>query len=148
MVKKKKGAGYFRLLYKTFFDVPSWLGLNQFKETNKTLGGYLKESYTVKQATRRETFEEAIRRMRVSPAALSSIVKNNTRNYYVMLVFALLLLVYAGYLMFSGHWGAVLLDLVVIGFVLVRAFQFSFWNFQIKQQRLGCTFKEWLYRSC
>lgn len=147
MVKKKKGVGYFRLFYKTFFDVPSWLGLKQFKETNKTLGGYLKESYTIKQATRRETFDEALRRMRVSPEALALTVKSNTRNFYIMVIFAALLLIYGGYLLFSGHWGATLLDIVVVGFVLVRAFQFSFWNFQIKQRRLGCTFKEWLHRS-
>lgn len=146
MVKKKKITGYFRFFYKTFFDFPSWLGIRQFKETNKILGGYLKQSYTVKQATRRETFEEALQRMRISPEDLVLIVKSNTRNFYVMLVFALSLVIYSGYLLLSGHMGAVLLDIMVIGFVLVRAFQFSFWNFQIKQRRLGCTFKEWLYR--
>lgn len=146
MAKKKKGTGYFRLFYKTFFDLPSWLGIKQFKDTNKTLGAYLKESYTVKQATRRETFDEALQRMRVSPESLAMIVKSNARNFCVMVIFALFLVVYGAYLLFLGHWGATLLDTVVVGFVLVRAFQFSFWNFQIKQRRLGCTFKEWLHR--
>jgi intracellular multiplication protein IcmV len=150
MAKEKdtaKRAGVFRLFFKTFFDIPAWLGLKQLKDTNKTLGTYLKDTYKVKQANRTETFEQALKRLNVTEADLAIVVKNNTRNFYIMVAFAVALLVYGIYLLILGSVGAALLDLVVIGLVLVRVFQFSFWNFQIRQKRLGCSFKEWLSRG-
>jgi intracellular multiplication protein IcmV len=45
--------------------------------------------------------------------------------------------------MFHGAVAGTLLVLAVIALSAVRAFQYSFWNFHIKNRKLGCSFSDW-----
>lgn len=144
---KGKRGGTFQFLYKTFFNVPAWIGFKQIRESNKVIVDYVKDSFSVNEAERNESFEEALTRLNISNEALQQTYKSNTRNFYIMAVVVTLLVVYAIYLLTSGAYKALLVDLAVIVLASVRLFQFSFWNFQIKHRKLGCSVKEWYSRK-
>jgi intracellular multiplication protein IcmV len=54
------------------------------------------------------------------------------------------LLVYVVVLFRSGHWAAGLLGCAVASVPTILVYRESFYYMQIKQRRLGCTFKDWL----
>ena len=147
-VKVSKTRGLFRMFYKTFFDVPSWIGVYQARYTNRTLFQYLKAIFKIKRSTRQETFKQAIERMQLTEQDLRERVKVNNRNKWVFLITAGALCIYSGYLLFTAHVGGFVLGVAVLALSLVRAYQFSFWNFQIKHKKLGCSYKEWRRGEC
>lgn len=141
--KKQKGS-FFRFMYKTFFNVPAWIGIKQIKDSNRVIVKYVKDAFTADQAVREETFEESLKRQEISEEQLKETYKSNARNFYIMLALIILLAAYGVYLLFTASFKGFFVDLAVIVFASVRAFQFSFWNFQIKHRKLGCTAREWL----
>lgn len=142
-VKVSKKRGFFRLFYKTFFDVPSWIGVYQTRYTNSTLFQYLKAIFKIKPSTGQETFEQAVERMQLTEQDLRERAKVNNRNKWIFIIIAAILFCYGGYLLFTAHFGGFVLSVSVFVLSLVRAYQFSFWNFQIKHRKLGCSYKEW-----
>lgn len=146
-VKPGKAKKAFRVFYKTFFDVPRWIGVEQYKRTNKTLFAYLKDAFRKTDSSRNEQFDEAMQRMQLTEEDLRVTLKCHVRNFYIMAFVAMLLSIYGIYLLLEGAFSAALIDFVVILFVGVRVFQFNFWAYQIKTRRLGCTFRDWLSRT-
>ncbi len=141
-VKQKKG--FFRGLMSTFFDVPRWVNAQQYVQTNKTLRARLMDTFRIRTAQRTETFESAIERLKLTEQDLQMRLKINSRTLVAMSVFIGLLFCYLVYLVFYGALAGSLIVLALIFLSFVRAFQCSFWNFQIKNRRLGCTFQDWL----
>ncbi len=142
-----KKRGFFRTLSSTFFDVPRWVNAKQYVETNKTLYARIKDSFRIATPEREETFEAAIHRLKLSGQDLQERLAANQRGLTIMLVFIVLLCFYGFYLIFHGSITGTLIALAVIVLSAVRAFQYSFWSFQIKNKRLGCTFRDWLQRK-
>lgn len=141
--QKKKG-GAFRFMYKTFFNVPAWIGFKQIRDSNRVIMSYVKESFHIDEEARAESFEEAVARQGLSKEQLIETYKNNTRNFYLLLAVVILLAIYAIYLLIFGMFKGFFVDLAVIVFACVKLFQFSFWNFQIRNKKLGCSFREWM----
>lgn len=141
---KPKKRGFFRMLSSTFFDVPRWINAKQYVETNKTLYTKIKEVFRIAQPEREETFEAAMLRLKLTEQDLQERVPANQRALTILLAFIVVLCLYGFYLMFSGAVAGTFVILAVIVLSAVRAFQYSFWNFQIKNRKLGCSFKEWL----
>lgn len=138
-----KKRGFFRVLSSTFFDVPRWVNVKQYVETNKTLYTKIKDSFRVARPMREETFEAAMQRLKLSEQDLNERMPANQRALTILLSFVIALCLYGFYLMFTGAIAGTLVILAVIALSSVRAFQYSFWNFQIKHRKLGCSFKEW-----
>ena len=139
-----KKRGFFRGLTSTFFDVPRWVNAKQYVETNKTLYKRIKDVFSIAKAQREETFEAAMHRLKVTEQDLKERVPANQRALTILLSFIVVLCLYGFYLMFHGAVAGTLVVLAVIALSAVRAFQYSFWNFQIKNRKLGCSFKDWL----
>lgn len=139
--------GFFRTLSSTFFDLPRWVSVKQYVSVNKALGARLKDSFHIAQATRQETFAAAMQRLNLTEKDLQERVVANQRGLTIMLVFIALLCLYGVYLVYSGALAGTFMILAVIALSAVRAFQYSFWNFQIKNKMLGCSFSSWLKRK-
>ena len=142
-----KKRGFFRVLSSTFFDVPRWINAKQYIETNKTLYVKIKDSFHIAQPERDETFEAAMSRLNVTEQDLKERLMANQRALTMMLGFIVLMCLYGFYLIFHGAVMGTLVALAVIALSAVRAFQYSFWNFQIKNRKLGYSFKDWLHRN-
>ena len=141
---KPKKRGFFRMLSSTFFDVPRWINAKQYVETNKTLYTKIKDVFRIAQPEREETFAAAMLRLKLTEQDLKERIPANQRAMTILLAFIVVLCLYGFYLMFSGAVAGTLVILAVIVLSAVRAFQYSFWNFQIKHRKLGCSFKEWM----
>ncbi|MCD8524199.1 MAG: type IVB secretion system protein IcmV [Gammaproteobacteria bacterium] len=139
----KQKKGFFRRVTSTFFDLPRWVSIGQYKNTNKVLYKNVREALRVAQPTREETFEQAMYRLGVSEDDLKVRLASNQRVFVILLAFIGFLSLYGFYLLFHGAISGTLVVLAVIGLSAVRAFQYSFWNFQIKHRRLGCSFQDW-----
>ncbi len=142
-----KKRGFFRAVTSTFFDVPRWVNAKQYAEVNKTLYTKIKDSFRIARAQREETFEAAMHRLQVTEQDLQERISANQRALTIMLIFIVLLCLYGFYLIFHGAIAGTLLILAVITLSAVRAFQYSFWNFQIKNRKLGCSFGDWWRRN-
>lgn len=141
-----KKRGFFRRLSSVFFDVPRWINAKQYVETNKTLYSRVKNVFSIAKAQREETFEAAMLRLKITEQDLKERVLANQRGMMILLSFIAVLCLYGFYLIFHGAIAGTFVVLAVITFSAVRAFQYSFWNFQIKNRKLGCSFKDWLAR--
>lgn len=139
--------GFFRSLTSTFFDIPRWIGVKRYVDTNKLLYSKVKDSFQVAKAQRTETFEAAMQRLQLTEQDLKERAASITRALTVMLIFIGLLCIYGIYLIFTGAIAGALVTLAVIALSSARAFQYSFWNFQIKNKTLGCSFSSWLKRK-
>lgn len=142
--KQVKKGGFFRGVTRTFFNLPRWINVKQYRETNKTLVEKVKDTFRIAQAHREETFEQAMQRLQVTEKDLQERMVANQRALYIILAFIGFLCLYVIYLLFHGAFLGVVLALAVIALSAVRAFQYSFWNFQIKHKKLGCSFSDWL----
>ncbi len=133
----KKGA-------KPFVDVPSWMNLNQLKNYGKSISDIGKGLFIPQQASRYETFEDALRRLKLSEDQLNHKAAN-LHNLSIMLsLIALCLFAYVIYLLVThGKIMAIMVTLVLTAVILAKAFSYHFWVFQIKKRRLGCTLQEW-----
>ncbi|MBP9726658.1 MAG: type IVB secretion system protein IcmV [Gammaproteobacteria bacterium] len=142
-----KKRGFFRAVMSTFFDVPRWVNAKQYTEVNKTLYTKVKDSFRIARAQREETFEAAMDRLKVTEQDLKERIAANQLALTIVLIFIVLLCLYGFYLMLHGAVAGTLLVLAVVALSAVRAFQYSFWNFQIKNRKLGCSFSDWWRKS-
>ncbi len=145
--EQPKKRGFFRGLTSTFFDVPRWVNAKQYIETNRTLYTRIKDVFRISKAQREETFEAAMYRLKLTEKDLQERAQANQRAIIILLSFIGVLCLYGFFLIFQGAVAGAFIVLAVIALSAVRAFQYSFWNFQIKNRKLGCSFKDWLSRK-
>ena len=141
---KPKKRGFFRTLSSVFFDIPRWVNVKQYVETNKTLYTKIKDSFRIATPVREETFDAAMQRLKLTEQDLKERILANQRALMILLAFIVVLCLYGFYLILTGAVAATFVILAVIALSSVRAFQYSLWNFQMKHRKLGCSFKEWL----
>lgn len=142
--QKKQRRSVVGGIARRFANVPLWVNMTYIKETNTSLFGYLKNIFKIDKSRREESFEQALQRLGVGEADLKAKAKTNRINMFVFGTGVVLMVVYSGYLLFTGSIRGTILALAVTILLLVKTYQYSFWNFQIKHRKLGCTFKEWL----
>jgi intracellular multiplication protein IcmV len=144
MAEAKKKKGFVRGVYHTFLDVPSWVGYRQIKKDHKAIFSNVKEVFVADKGTFNESFEEAMLRLNLTEKDIKARCKENKRLVYIYASLGLACLLYTLYLLWGGGFSASLLALAVSGFALAKAYQYSFWHFQMKNRKLGCSFNEWL----
>lgn len=129
---------------KTFFDPTSWIGYDELKTQNKTIFEIIFNLFVVPKAEKKETFEEAMQRFNISLSEVDNIASTYKNFALLFIVSGLVVLAFALYLLFfpviiTGF----LLGIASSALLLVQAFKYDFWAFQIKHRKLGCTFAEW-----
>jgi len=130
--------------FKSMVDVPSWLGYKYIKQHTLFLYQAFKGISTPLQATRKESFAEALQRLNLTEAELDIKRKSLIRSVIIFVIASAVAFIYMGYLFIIGQLFGGVISLLLTCVFLVKAFEASFWNFQIKHRKLGCNFKEWL----
>lgn len=123
--------------------VDKWISWDYLNETADRFKILLSDIVIPKKATTSETFDEALNRLDLNEADLLSRKKEFTRLFYFFLVLAVAIILYGLYVAFSGSLAASIIAFCLAIYCLTQAFRFHFWLFQLKNRKLGCTFKEW-----
>ncbi len=106
----------------------------------KTLASGLSSA---QKAAREETFQEALSRLNLTEQDIESREREFKRLVVVFAALGIGVLMYFIYAVTQKALIASLGSLGIFFFVLGQLFRYHFWLFQIRQRRLGCTFKEW-----
>ena len=129
---------------KTFFNPKAWLGFDSLKDQTNLIKSFVKDATAVQKPAITETYKEAMKRLDLKEEDVRITGKLYLSYAIFFLVLAICDFFYGLYLLF--HHGAFLglvLSLAVCALLLVQAFRYHFWYFQIKSRRLGCTIEEW-----
>ena len=92
----------------------------------------------------KETYEEAVERLKLSDADLEERKKMFMMQVILYMVAGFAVLGYAVWLAFQGYLTAMGIAFLVAVLSMSYAFRSHFWLFQMRQKKLGCTFKEYL----
>ena len=123
--------------------VDRWIGFEFLKNTAHQLYCSTKALTTPDQATRTETFEEAIIRLNLTEKVLQSRKKSFTQLFYTYLSVSMIVFIYSVYITTLDNFLGFLIGISLTIFGLSQAFKYHFWLFQIRHRKLGCTIKEW-----
>ena len=132
---------------KPFVNFPHWMGWKQLSADSKGVVALAKSFFSLKKkkTIRSETFDEAKSRLKLTEENLSARQKTFLQMAIAYLVMGLLLLAYTVYVIAEGTTiSGVILSLILTLSAFAMSYREHLWYFQMKQRRLGCTFKEWL----
>ncbi len=130
-------------LIASILNVRVWFDWERVKSYTLYLSNGFQQLFISKITVDAESFREAATKLKLDDASLLIKQKALYRLSMIMLIFACFVLVYSGYQLFYGSLKATIVSIVVTLIALVLAFRYHFWYFQIKHQKLGCTFDEW-----
>ncbi len=136
----RKTAGY---VLRSYIPITSAIGPDNYKKSFESCKSIIKGVFKRSKATNPETFDEALERMSITEVDLKKRYIDYQKMYYLFMFLSLGLFFYSFYLLFIGYYFALFLGLAVTALSLVQAFKRHFWMFQVRQRRLGCTFREW-----
>lgn len=131
-------------MLKPLVDLPRWLGWKQISANTANLKDIIVRLFIPQKPTHEETFDQAIARLNLTE---EQIQKRYQMFFYQLIFwvsFAVIILGYAIYLAGRHSPHGFLACIAIALVVLSQAFRAHFWIFQIKQRRLGCTFREYL----
>jgi intracellular multiplication protein IcmV len=137
----------FKVSVKTFFNPSGWFGYGQVKQNTNYLWNFFRGMFAIPEAPdkpKSETFQEAMQRYNLTPAAIAELGKDYLFFAIMFVLLAISMLLFSFYLLIvSRTIPGFLLGLAVSMLLTSQGFRYHFWYFQIKQQKLGCTFDEW-----
>jgi intracellular multiplication protein IcmV len=130
---------------KPFVDIPKWIDYQQLVKSNRSFYSFSKKFFIPEQATVEESFEDALQRLGVTEADLVQRRKEFTRLLWLWVALFFISFAYSLHLLseqaLRGFFPCLGFNLVI----LTQIFRYHFWIFQIKQRRLGCSFRDWLH---
>jgi intracellular multiplication protein IcmV len=136
--------GGIKKIIKPAVDVPKWIDYQQLVKSNRSLFGFIKKIFIPNKAQTQESFEEALKRLKLTPADLIQRNKEFTRLLWIWIVIFSVSFSYSIYLLYNhslrGFFPSLGIDLLI----LTQIFRYHFWLFKIKQRRLDCSFRDWL----
>lgn len=142
-----KPGSRFGSLFSRIFQFQFWLDVDRIKAFTYYLLGLFKRFFIPQPQKATESFEAAKKRLKLTNAQLADRQKALWRITVLMLVIAGLLFGYGVYQVLFGSIRGIILTGVVILISLTLAFRYHFWFFQIKEKKLGCSWKVWLYEG-
>ncbi|MFI4957375.1 MAG: type IVB secretion system protein IcmV [Gammaproteobacteria bacterium] len=143
-------AGFIKnRVIKTKNTLSDWMGINilvdMFKMSKNIFIAVFMPGKGVKPI--HETYEEAVVRLKLSEADLEERKKMFMTQMILYLCAGFAVLGYAVWLAFHGYFTAMGIAFLVALLSMSYAFRSHFWLFQMRQKKLGCTFKEYLDSS-
>lgn len=141
-MKKKSGSKIGRL-FTRIFNWRVWSDWDRTKSFYRYIIDSIKKLFVPQPKHAEESFTEVVKRLKLSPDDVLARKQGLFRITILMLFIAFLLFCYAVYQLFHGWLLGTILSFIIMSLALVLAFRYHFWYFQIKQQRLGCTIREW-----
>lgn len=144
MAEEKKPARKKRGLVKRVFNPRKWMSYDEVKESGHHVADLARSLTTVRKPTRKETFEESVKRQNLSEDDLKFRMKALFITSWVYFAFAIALFAYGLYALTYLSLFAVLVCFILCALALALAYRDSFFYFQMKKRKLGCTVKEWI----
>ncbi|MFZ0219720.1 MAG: type IVB secretion system protein IcmV [Candidatus Aquirickettsiella sp.] len=133
-----------RKIIKPVVDVPKWVDYQNLAKSNRSVFAFIKKFFVPDQATTQESFEEALLRLKLTPADIIQRKKEFTRLMWIWVFLFLVSIFYSIYLLYNQALRGFYPCLGISVVILTQIFRYHFWLFQIKQRRLGCSFRDWL----
>lgn len=137
-----------KFIYKTFLDVPAWLGFSQLKQGTFSLASNLQQLFIPRTSGRSETFEEARTRLKLTEQEIQQRARFFRYQIFIFMGVGIACLFYVIFLFIYQYLLAGVVAFFVCGLFFVKAFAAHFWYMQIKRRKLGCTLKEWVDYLC
>ncbi len=126
------------------FKVTKWAGLDQIKDSSKSVVNLGRNLLTAEQANYVETFEEAMQRLNITEAELNARRKEFTRLMFIYLFVSLAIFTYSIYVVaVHKNFMGFMMGFAITIYSLTYVFKYHFWIYQIKHKKLGCTLREW-----
>ncbi len=130
------------------WNFKAWLGYDTIVHNGKTIKNLFVSAVspgekTEAAAPKKEKFEECIKRLNISEAALQKKIKASGQAALLYLLFALPVMGYTIYVLYAGFYLSGFVCLMLSFLCLSRAFREHFNRFQMRRRKLGCTFAEW-----
>ncbi|MBB72278.1 MAG: hypothetical protein CMF50_07760 [Legionellales bacterium] len=135
----------FRWTFKSFVDVPSWMGYRSIKGSSQSLADSAKIIFDVSESEREESYQEALKRLGLTEAEAQAKSKALFNLFLAFAGLGLAILCYSVFLAWEGALRSFLVGTTLALVSFATAFRYHFWHFQIKSKRLGCNFKDWWY---
>lgn len=130
---------------KTFFYPSGWLGYGMLKTQFSVTWELIKGLFTSPMPGPKETFEQAQGRFQLTDEQLSEISKNLLIHTLIFTACSVITILFSFYLLFAyGTFAGFLIGIATTALFLAYAFRYSFWRFEVKHRKLGCTFDEWM----
>jgi len=130
---------------KSMFNISTWMGTQQLKNQTKALNDVAQSLITPASPKYNESFDQALVRLKLTEDDLAHRTHEFKRLIAVFSFITFCLLLYFLYLLVERSWlasaGCFGIMLVMIG----QIFRYHFWLYQIRERKLGCTFREWLH---
>ncbi len=125
-----------------------WLGYDSLKQHSTLLGRIAKNTLSKQQegdGYKPKSFEDCMRHYGVSEEDLEQKMQYALCMTYFCLGFSVLTFSYMFYQFFHNSMSAGIMCLILTGLLWAMALREHFNLFQMRQRRLGCSFKEWFY---
>lgn len=127
------------------FKFDKWLDLESIKENSDYLINQTKYLFRLPKPSHPETFKEALLRFEISDVELAEKLRYHKNLVYLFLSIAGLFFLYFLYLFcFRKNFMGACMTFSLLLYSLSQAFRYHFWLFQLRQEKLGCTIREWL----
>lgn len=135
----------FKVSRKTFFNPVAWLGYDTVKEGTLTIWTVLKSLFTRTKPGRKETYEEALKRLNIKEEEASEIGTIYRLYAWIFAIFGGLIFYYSFYILFKRWvWTGWSLGVAAACLCFAQAFKYDFWSLQIRRKKLGLSFDDWL----
>ena len=130
------------------FRVRQWSDYDRVKDSTNYLVNGIKKLFVLQRphadTTAKESFDTAVKQYKLDEQQITKQQKSLFRLSMLMLGLALCAFAYGIYCIMYSTWRAVITDFAVTILILILAFRYHFWYFQIKERRLGCSVKQWM----
>ena len=136
--------GGIKKIIKPAVDVPKWIDYQQLVKSNRSFIGFIKKIFIPTKAQTKESFEEALIRLKLTPADIIQRSKEFTRLLWIWICIFTVSISYSTYLLYSHSLRGFFPSLGINFIILTQIFRYHFWLFKIKQRRLDCGFRDWL----
>lgn len=143
-----------RKLLESIFRIRVWLDVDRIVNITKDLFASASilfappkaQKTSAKSAANEQSkaFDEAAHKFHINEKQIEAAQQALLNWSYFMVLVALAIVLLVVYYLSAGWWKASLLAAIGCGIALVLAFRYHFLSFQMRQRKLGCTFKEWL----
>lgn len=127
--------------YKT--KVKKWSDYDRVTESVSGWKAVLAKLLVPRTPQRYESFEQAVKRLKLKPADIQKRMRTLKRLTLLMLVIGLAILGYTFYNLIYTHWIASILSFILFILTLVLAFRYHFWYCQMQHRILGMSFWQW-----
>ena len=124
-------------------NIRSWSDWDRMKSFTLYLFNGIKKFMVPQKNVESESFEAAKKRLNLTDTDILRRQAGLLRVCWLMLLFAFGLLCYSMYHFFYLNLLGGFLSLIVMCIALILAFRYHFWYFQMKERKLGCSFREW-----